>query len=325
MELGGRAARLRHLSGSSPSILVLAISFNGLYATLSYWGNRRGRYGSLAIARVVQGAVGVAIPIISTRWFDSNGLVFGNAMNSLAAALFLLLALGPHEDGLFYPWDWARIRAVARRYANFPRVTVPHGLMDALQNNLVVLLIERFFGPTVLGLYSFSYRMLKAPLGLFGSALSQVFYRDAAESMVRRGSIEAEVKRVLKFLAQLAIPIFLLIVGIGSPFARQLFGAPWAGVGVTLQLLAPWILMNFLLSPLSQAPLILGRQGTWFLISLGDNLLIIGVVVLAGLAGWTSTAMLLALSLANVVYLGGALAWILAIARQARSDTRSDA
>src|SRR5439155_3644918 len=71
------------------------------------------------------------------------------------------------------------------------------------------------------------------------------------------------VTRTTWRLAKLIAPFIVLMLCAPSLFGF-VFGAAWRDAGVYALILAPWMALNFLTSPLSQLPLIVGRQGRAF-------------------------------------------------------------
>ncbi len=90
-------------------------------------------------------------------------------------------------------------------------------------------------------------------------------------------------------------------------------GEAWAEAGVYAQWLSPWMMMNFITSPVSSVPLIVGRQKQVFLISLIGNGLIVISVFLAGRVFGDLISGFMLLSAMMLVYYGFLIRWLLKI------------
>lgn len=296
-------------------LVVPTICTVGLQQVLFYWANRRAHYNQLATSRVVQAVTALVVSLGGAHArFGFNGLIVGNALGVLAACGFLGVA-AHLRDSPFTRWSsYAHLRELAIRYRRFPGLTVPHTTMDSLQNNLVLYFLQHFFGGGAVGLFSFSFRVLKVPVGLIGSAISQVFYRDAAATYQRTRDIRHQLSATMLALAAVSIPVFALIMLLAPRLSTFAFGAAWADAGHVMQILAPWILLNFILSPVTQTPLIIDRQKAWFGITAGENVFIVLVILAGSLLGWSLTATLWTLSIGGSLYTAAMIYWLVAAA-----------
>ena len=66
---------------------------------------------------------------------------------------------------------------------------------------------------------------------------------------------------------------FTLIFFFGGDLFAFVFGEEWYQSGKLSEIMAPWLMLNFVLSPLSTIPLVLNKQGTFFLLGLSASLL----------------------------------------------------
>lgn len=296
---------------------LVATGLVGVQQVFFYWENRKQRYREVAVSRVTQAVTTLLVGIgAAGDRFGMNGLVLGNVLGLLAACGFL--GWNAHRlDRPFSTWPGrARIGRVAREYRRFPTLTVPHATMDSVQSNVVLYLLDRYFGAAAVGLFSFSLRVLKTPAGLVGAAISQVFYRDAAAKFNRTGNIVPELRSTMLVLAAVSFPAFAAIMAFAPSAAAFIFGRSWTDAGQVITALTPWILMNFILSPVTRTPLILDRQLGWLGITTGENLLIILALFGGAALGYALIPTLWTLSLANALYTGGMIAWLIRIARQ---------
>ena len=74
--------------------------------------------------------------------------------------------------------QWRKI--IRSTYIDFPKVNLPHALTDMIRELLIVFFILLFYNKSVLGSYDFSFKMLKLPLTIIGSAIGQVYFQKIA-------------------------------------------------------------------------------------------------------------------------------------------------
>jgi O-antigen/teichoic acid export membrane protein len=136
-------------------------------------------------------------------------------------------------------------------------------LLDAAQASLVLALLCGAYGSAALGAYAFALRIARTPLAIVGSSVGQVFQQRVAQLVNERGDVADLARRTTQRLALLGAPFMLLMLA-APPIFAWAFGPEWHEAGACARVLAPWMVLSFLTSPLSQLPLIVGRQGRAF-------------------------------------------------------------
>ena len=245
-------------------LVPVSMLLTGLVNTLTVWANRTSRYRQISISRVLQSASAAAVAV-ALGWGLSRGsqagvgLVLGAVVGQALAAASLAWPFWRRWGARLQGVGWQPMRAQALRFREFPAINMPHALLDALQGSAVVALIAALFGPTLLGFHALAQRVVRTPMATLGSAVAQVFQKRAADALHAGGDTRRLVDAVLRRLGAVAVAVLPLLWFAPELFAF-VFGAAWREAGVYAQILTPWLLLNFMLSPLSQLPLLLGRQ-----------------------------------------------------------------
>jgi len=245
-------------------LLPLSMLLSGLVNTLTVWANRSSTYRQISISRVLQSASAAAVAValgwgLSPRNEVGVGLVLGAVVGQALAAAALAWPFWRRWGTRLRDVKWGPMLAQALRFREFPAINMPHALLDALQGSGVVALIAALFGPSLLGFHALAQRVVRTPMATLGSAVAQVFQKRAADTLHAGGNTRRLVDAVLRRLGMVAVAVLPLLWFAPELFAF-VFGAAWREAGVYAQLLTPWLLLNFMLSPLSQLPLLLGRQ-----------------------------------------------------------------
>jgi O-antigen/teichoic acid export membrane protein len=269
-------------------LLPLSVALTALVNTLGCWSNRRRQYAQLAGNRVVQSAGGVAATVgLGAAGWAAPGLLLGGALGqAIAAAL-----LGWQARGDARPADRPRLRALARQYLNFPRINLPHALLDALQASALLAVMGAAFGSQVLGWYAFALRIARTPLAMLGASVGQVFQQRAAQLWNEGGDLAGLARRTTSKLALFALPFIALMLFAPDLFAWA-FGAEWREAGAQARLLSPWMVLSFLTSPLSQLPLVVGQQGRALAFGVAYQVSMLLPYVLAWALHWDITTAL---------------------------------
>ena len=299
-----------------PWLLLVPVSMllTGLVNTLTVWANRSSSYRQISISRVLQSASAAAVAV-ALGWGLSRGsqagvgLVLGAVVGQALAAASLAWPFWRRWGARLQGVGWAPMRAQALRFREFPAINMPHALLDALQGSGVVALIAALFGPTLLGFHALAQRVVRTPMATLGSAVAQVFQKRAADALHAGGNTRRLVDAVLRRLGAVAVAVLPLLWFAPELFAF-VFGAAWREAGVYAQILTPWLLLNFMLSPLSQLPLLLGRQARALAYGVAYQLAMVGPLAVAWLMTLSLRQALLLQSVAASVVLVAYGGWL---------------
>ena len=300
----------------APWLLLVPVSMllTGLVNTLTVWANRTSSYRQISISRVLQSASAAAVAV-ALGWGLSRGseagvgLVLGAVVGQALAGASLAWPFWRRWGARLQGVGWQPMRAQALRFREFPAVNMPHALLDALQGSGVVALIAVLFGPTLLGFHALAQRVVRTPMATLGSAVAQVFQKRAADALHAGGDTRRLVDAVLRRLGAAAVAVLPLLWFAPELFAF-VFGAAWREAGVYAQILTPWLLLNFMLSPLSQLPLLLGRQARALAYGVAYQLAMVGPLAVAWLMTLSLRQALLLQSVAASVVLVAYGGWL---------------
>ncbi len=258
-----------------PFSLLLA----GIIQTFNYWSNRKGYFENLSSSQIVQSlSIGTAQPLFG--YFSINGgLILGNILGRTLSAFVLVNKFLENDKEQLQNISKDNMMVQMKKYKVFPLVNSLHAFSDILRSSGSVMLISSFFGVSVLGFYALSLRVLQIPIGIIGSALGQVLYQKFTTLHNEDKNLYPYVKSVVIKLFLIAVPIFGILFFITPELFAFVFGEKWRVAGEYSQLLIPYLFMNFLISPISNIPIILGKQKEIFYISLFGNLMFLLVIV----------------------------------------------
>ena len=265
-----------------PYMWLLPVGFlgGGAYQILSYWALRKEAFGQIATTRLSQGVAmvftQVCLGLISQ---SAIGLLFGDVLGRATG----VGVLSRYAARSWKPQSQTadRLRYVAARYAKFPKFSAAANLLTSLSTNIPVLIIARYFGPVVAGLYALTFRVLRMPMALLGQAVGQAFFARAASISRKPHQLSVLTERSAVALLTVGLPIFAFLVLDGPSAFAAVFGERWRASGAYAQLLAPWFLLWLVANPLSSLLTVREWQGRtlWF------SGLECGVQALALLAG----------------------------------------
>lgn len=307
---------------AAPYLLLVPLiaMMYGLTQAYTYWVLRKRRFATMASARVAQSFAtsGVSLGMHYTG-LPLNGLVWGNLAGQATQLGYTLFRIRTEKELhiSLTEADRSEMKKVAAKYSDFPRINSLQALVDVLQSTGVIFLISSLYGSLITGLYGFTIRILQAPSNLIGSSIASVFYKEVSEKVNRNEKIAKLVKKTMGTLALTALPVFAILMIWGGDLFAFVFGATWREAGVYAGILSPWLYFNFIVSPVSQLPLVLNRQKEVFLISLLGNGLILLSIILGAVVFKDIRSGFIMVSCSQVVYLSGIIYYFIRISVKA--------
>ena len=266
-------------------LLPVVVLFVGIFQAFNYWSTRQKTFKRNAVGRVSQSTIMSATNVgMGIAKAGSSGMILGYILGQFVGALVLAWQTLTHLKEFRKEITRKEIIENAKKYKSFIRINTPHAFIDSLQNNGIIYLIMYFFSKMILGSYFFAFRVLKAPVGLIGNAIYQVFYQKATEALKERREIQTLVKRIYRNLFLIGFPVFLLLFIFAQPVFTFVFGEKWEISGEIAQILMPWLFLNFMVSPVSCIAIIMNKQREAMFITFVDIFLKVIAIVIGGIS-----------------------------------------
>jgi teichuronic acid exporter len=211
-----------------------------------------------------------------------------------------------------------RTKLLVVKHSDLYKYNLPHVFIDLARDLLLASLIWSFYGKFEFGSYDHAYRMLRLPVVFIGAAIGQVLFRKCTTLLQEDKAIFPLVMKVTLVLGGLSVVPFFLINIYGPDLFTFVFGAKWKESGEMATIMIPWLLLNFITSPISHLPILLGKQKSFFWLNVIGTASMLLVVALpyAGMTAIGFKEMLLLLSLSQSCFLLVVLIWLLYIAKK---------
>jgi len=240
--------------------------------------------------------------VINANNIGFSGLLIGRFFGLFVSNLYLIFKFKQQEKTLVYKTEKSELKKVALQYKDFPRINMFHAVSDELKTSGLSFVILYFFMDRALGIYNQTYKLLRAPLGVIGSAFGNVFFQKAAEMNYNNLPIKELVFKTIKKLFWIALPIFSIIFILSPWFFSFFLGKKWSDVGIYAQYMTPWLFVNFIFSPVSQVGIIVGKQFQFWMINLFSSILVFLSMIIAGLFIKDIKSGLLIISVTQVMF-----------------------
>ena len=296
-------------------LIPVSVLFSGILNSLNYWNSRAKYFGRLSVSQIINSAASQTMRL--TGGFA--GYVGGGVLivSTILGQLFSILYLALKEiwgNGVF-PLKHISFDGIISgllRYRKFPLIDVWGGLLNTISWQLPPLLLSVFFSPVIVGFYALGNAVIRLPMRIIGNAIAQVFYQKASDAK-HDGTSAKVVEEVFSRLVAIGLFPMLVLSIIGQDLFSLVFGARWSEAGLYTQILAPWMLLTFISSPLSTLFSVFERQGSAFFIHSSIFLTRLASLLMGGLLQNVHVALVL-FSLTGVITYGLLSMWNMRLA-----------
>lgn len=151
------------------------------------------------------------------------------------------------------------VRRQARKTWKFARVMTAASFLSAVSLQLPFLLIPMLFTLEAAGQYFLAYRVLILPASLVAAAFSQVFFGEAAFRRSNAPDLQEFARNAVVALLIFSIPTYGMVTVVGPALIQTAFGDEWMPAGQYAQIIAPWLMLQCVASPISGL-LVIGRR-----------------------------------------------------------------
>ncbi|HEY3731944.1 MAG TPA: lipopolysaccharide biosynthesis protein [Steroidobacteraceae bacterium] len=260
--------------GSALWVLPVALLAGGAFQTFTYLLLRGHAFRVGAIAKGCQAASNsVAALALSGLKISGLGLVLGELTGRGIAALYVVgKMIG--QDTRYRLWRRQKysMRDMLTRYRDYPLISLPGSVLNAVGGTLAPLLIFAAFGASVSGQYGLVDRCISLPIAVVVQAVSQVYMASFSTAMRDGAADPLDLFRRVVFahLKLGIVPIAVLLL-FGPQLFTVVFGARWALAGNFSQIVAPLMLVAFVVNPVDMTLMLLNRQkmnSLWYLLRL---------------------------------------------------------
>ena len=262
-------------------LLPIALLFTAIYNIGTNWSIRKKLFKTISYSKVVNSLFSGTFKVVF-GWIGIGyiGLIVGMVIGIVVSCFWFLRDFLSAQRTYKISSRSPRNLVLAKEYSEFPRINLPHVLMDLGRDLLVAVLILKLFTKDDFGLYDHSYRMLRLPLVLAGMAIGQVFFQSCSEKINNKENIVPMLKKSVLTLTFLSIVPFVVLFFYGEELFAFVFGENWRGAGTFSEIMAPWFLVNFITSPISTLPMVLRKQKEFFKLAIVGSLLILGCLTI---------------------------------------------
>ncbi len=250
------------------------------YSIFQYWCVREKSFGIIARSKVWQVLLGIGTMVgLGSAGVAPLGLLVGNTINASGGAVGLAARALRSSRLTLRKVTRRSMASTLRSYYRYPLFSTPEALANMASLQVSMMLIAAFAGVQAGALF-FAIQVMSIPMALVGASVSQV-YASRAEQARASGELSSLTFNTISRLLLLAVvPLF---VGgmLAAPLFPLVFGEDWVRAGEIVPWMVPWILTQFVSSPISAVALVQNRQATLLALTIFGAVVRIGGVLFA--------------------------------------------
>lgn len=182
--------------------------------------------------------------------------------------------------------------------------SAPAALMNAGSYSLISLVVGKYFGLEILGVYAISFAVLGLPLSVISGNVSKVYFSEASKEYAIKGTFNESTNKTLVFLIIVAIVLFLIMYYIFPMIVPFIYGSKYEMSGFMIRILAPMFAVRFVSSAINTGLVVCNKQSFELIIQI---MFMLSVAMLAFLCNYkilTISTFLLGVSISySIVYL----------------------
>ncbi|WP_082818074.1 lipopolysaccharide biosynthesis protein [Variovorax boronicumulans] len=294
-------------------LLPVGVWLSSSYSALQFWATRKKKFGLISRTRISQAIGGVGSQVaLGLLGLTSLGLVLGQLINNCAGIFGLAREAYKVDRMLLRAIRKRELTRIFKEYERFPKYSTFESLANSAGIHLPIILIAGLSIAGEAGYLMLASRIMAAPLTLIGGAVSQVYLSQAPDEL-RNGNLGAFTAKVLSGLMKTGVGP-LVFIGITSPILFPIvFGKNWQRAGEMVAWMTPWLIFQFLSSPLSMALHVTKNQRLALGVQLGGLFIRVGSVLLA--AYWLKNFVFEFYAISGLVFY---LAYVLVIGRTSK-------
>ena len=217
----------------APVIMVSSIGFviravGGVHRALM---TRQLRFKTLAIPDVV-GILAFSASVIPMVLMGLGlwSIVLANLVSALISSTILWRLSSWRPSFLF---DWAACRDLM----SFGLNVLGEQVLDYVNVNVDYLIISRLLGEAMLGIYTFAFNLMTAPLRKIAQMVTRVTFPAFSQVQTDNAVLRAGYLKSVRYISLITFPILTGLGVLADDFIRLVYGNKWIAAIVPLQIM----------------------------------------------------------------------------------------
>jgi len=261
-------------------LLPIGTLLSAFYSAFQFWAIRKRKFTVVAKTRITQAVSGASVQVgMGLVGAAPVGLLFGQLLQGGAGAVLLGKKFVNDASDQLTSISRTSLKNTFKRFERFPKYSTWEALTNSAGIQLPVIMIASYTQGAEAGYIMLAMKLLSAPMSLVGGSIAQVYLSEASEQF-QDGTLRKFTLNTMWSLLKIGFFPVLLVALVSPTLIPVVFGDDWVKAGVLISWMAPWFLMQFIVSPVSMALHIIGAQKAAMFLQ------VFGLFLRAGLVLW---------------------------------------
>lgn len=246
----------------------LTLFFTGIVQASNYWLIRKNSFKIISFNKLVPSLIvnllSIFLGLIGYKEVGSR--LFSILMSLIVNVLIVIKVIYP-EFHMSYKFKKETCFGLVKKYKDAAVYDVLGSMINNMAWLIVPILLNYFYSSNAAGQYSIGLRVIQVPANIIGISISSVFIKQASD-LRRTGRLYEYCLSICKKLFIFTLPICLVFLFFGKNIFILVFGREWQVAGIYVQILSPWALAWFCISPLFGVFTIMSKQKVFLIFSI---------------------------------------------------------
>ena len=176
---------------------------------------------------VISGLTGILMAYLGHRYWALVGMGLAGSLSRFIGYWFS----SPWRPKLVFSMEKLKL------HFGYGSRIVGAGMLSTLYNNLMTILIGRYFSLTTLGFYGNANTLYLVPVSVLADPINKVTFPVLVRFQNNKERLRAGYRRVMRLLFQLSCPVMVTLVVLANPFYHLLYGDKWMAAAPYFQIL----------------------------------------------------------------------------------------
>lgn len=246
----------------------LTLFFTGIVQASNYWLIRKNNFKIISFNKLVPSLIvnllSIFLGLIGYKEVGSR--LFSILMSLIVNVLIVIKVIYP-EFHMSYKFEKETCFGLVKKYKDAAVYDVLGSMINNMAWMIVPILLNYFYSSNAAGQYSVGLRVIQVPANIIGISISSVFIKRASD-LRRTGGLYDYCINICKKLLIVTLPICLVFLFFGKQIFELVFGSEWQVAGIYMQILSPWALAWFCISPLFGIFTLMSKQKVFLIFSI---------------------------------------------------------
>lgn len=285
-------------------LIAIGVMGTATYELFSLWATRKKDYKIIAKTQFTQSLTGNAAKIgFGLLSLKPLGLVIGQLI-AQSGGVGSLFKNAYHDFKKLYPsLSTKKQRFVAKYYQDFPWFRLPSQFLMVLSTQAPVLMMSALFSTEPVGQFGLATMALSMPVSLIGQAVASAYYAEVAA--IGRSNYK-KIKRITwnvqRKLMLIGGPPVIMLALLAPWLFSIVFGEEWLTAGEYARILAPYILLMLISTPLVQVLNVVGSQFVFLFINISRVISLCFLFILVRYFELSANGFVITFSVFSVLY-----------------------